>query len=74
MKYRVHGEGVVLSDACYRASSREDTYNDDLARMGQAMPVEYPPLSADDAHRMVIESSDDVQSKWLAPLCHPLAA
>jgi hypothetical protein len=66
MKCRVHGEGLVLSDACHRASSREYTFNHDHARMmmGQAMTPEFPPLTEADAHRMVMESAADVHSEW----------
>jgi hypothetical protein len=65
MKRRVHGQGLVLADACHRASSREDTFNDDHARMGQAMPLEFPPLTTADAHRLVMQSSSDVHGEWL---------
>lgn len=65
LKRRVRGEGLVLTDACHVASAREDMFNDDHARMMGAVPSEFPPLTKNDANRMVQEASRDVHSEWL---------
>lgn len=78
LKRRVHGEGLVLTDACHTASSREVTFDHDFARMTMMHALqprfppltgdEFPPLTGDDACRMVMETSRDVHGEWLDAL------
>lgn len=65
LKHRVRGEGLVLTDACYVASSREASHDEDLGRMTMADAEPSEALTGTDATRLVVEATRDVHAEWL---------
>ncbi|MEZ4358966.1 MAG: hypothetical protein R3B48_02215 [Kofleriaceae bacterium] len=65
LKRQVRDESLVLSEACRAASADEELFNCDLVRANQAFAQPYPPLTQEDAKRMVEARSRDALGEWL---------